>query len=152
DMWSSRRPPWTVGNPYEGKTSGLFKSSDGGKTWRQLTQGLPGAAETLGRIGLAISPTDPNRMYGLVDAAKNGGLYRSDDAGESWQRINWQGRIWGRGSDFAGIVVHPKDKDTIFVANTSTYRSTDAGKTFTAIKGAPGGDDYQTIWLNLNYP
>lgn len=152
DMWSSRRPPWTVGNPFEGKTSGLFKSSDGGKTWHQLTKGLPGAEETLGRIGLAISHTDPSRMYALVDAAKNGGLYRSDDAGDSWTRINWQGRIWGRGSDFAGITVHPKDKDTIFVTNTSTYKSTDAGKTFTAIKGAPGGDDYQTIWINPDNP
>ncbi|HUS19010.1 MAG TPA: hypothetical protein VMZ25_05135 [Terriglobales bacterium] len=152
DMWSSRRPPWTVGNPFEGKTSGLYKSADGGKTWRQLSKGLPGEAETLGRIGLGIAPSDGNRIYALVDAAKNGGLYRSDNAGESWQRSNTQGRLWGRGSDFAGVVVHPKDKDTVFVANTSTYKSTDAGKTFTAIKGAPGGDDYQTIWINPNNP
>ena len=90
-------------------------------------------------------------MYALVDA-KNGGLYRSDDAGASWQRINSEGRIWGRGSDFACVRVDPKDKDIVYIANTSAYRSMDGGKSFTAIKGAPGGDDYHTIWINPDDP
>ncbi len=92
-------------------------------------------------------------MYALIDAsAAYGGLYRSDDAGESWEKINNEHRIWGRGSDFACVQVDPKDENTIYVANTTTYRSTDGGKTFIGIKGAPGGDDYHTIWINPQNP
>jgi len=153
DMWSSRRPPWTTGNPLEGHTGGLFKSSDGGDTWHPLAKGLPTNAQGLGRIGFGISPSNPNRMYALVDAAPEvGGLYRSDDAGESWQRVNHEERIWGRGSDFAWVRVAPDNPDTIYICNTSTYRSSDAGTSFTAIKGAPGGDDYHTVWINPENP
>jgi photosystem II stability/assembly factor-like uncharacterized protein len=147
-MWSSRRPPWTIGLGLYGPNSGLFKSTDGGDTWRQLTKGLPGEAEGIGRIGPTVSLSDPNRMYAWVNAKNGSGIYRSDDAGESWQRVNDEERIWGRGDDFGCVRVDPKNKDVIYVANTSTYRSTDAGKNFTAIKGAPGGDDYHTIWIN----
>ena len=153
DLWSSRRPPWTTGNPLEGHTGGLFKSTDGGETWHPLTKGLPTNAQGLGRIGFGISPSSPNRIYALVDAAPEvGGLYRSDDAGESWQRVNHEARIWGRGSDFAWVRVSPENPDIIYICNTSTYRSTDAGTSFTAIKGAPGGDDYHTVWINPEDP
>ncbi|MGB9203137.1 MAG: glycoside hydrolase [Terriglobales bacterium] len=151
-MWSSRRPPWTTGSGYTGPGSGLYKSTDGGNTWRQLTKGLPGAAEGIGRIGPAVSPSDPGRMYAWVNAKKASGIYRSDDAGESWQQVNDEERVWGRGDDFGCVRVDPRNKDVIYVANTSTYRSTDAGKNFTAIKGAPGGDDYHTIWINPENP
>ncbi len=152
DMWASRRPPWTTGGSYNGPGSGLYKSTDSGTTWRQLTRGLPTWSEGLGRIGIGIAPSDPKRIYALVDSPKLGGLYRSEDAGESWERINTEQRIWGRGDDFACVHVHPKNKNIVFVANTSTYRSTNAGKDFTAIKGAPGGDDYHTIWINPENP
>jgi photosystem II stability/assembly factor-like uncharacterized protein len=152
DMWSSRRPPWTTGGGYSGPGSGLYKSTDGGTTWKELTKGLPTWADHLGRIGLGIAPNDPNRIYALVDAPKLGGLYRSDDAGETWRRINDEQRICGRGDDFAGVRVDPKNEDVVYVANTSAYRSTNAGKDFTAIKGAPGGDDYHTIWINPDNP
>ncbi len=124
-MWASRRPPWTTGGSYGAAGSGLYKSVDGGKTWRQLTKGLPFGTD-LGRIGLAIAPSDPSRMYALVQSSKAGGVYRSDDAGESWQRLNSEERVYGRGDDFACVRVHPKDRDTIFIANTSTYRSATA--------------------------
>jgi photosystem II stability/assembly factor-like uncharacterized protein len=152
DMWASRRPPWTTGGAYNGKGSGFYKSADGGNIWRQITKGLPSEAEGLGRIGLAVALSDPDRMYAMVDAKKNGGVYRSDDAGESWQLVNTEERVWGRGDDFAMVRVDPKNKDVIYAANTSTYKSTDAGKNFTAIKGAPGGDDYHTIWINPDNP
>jgi len=153
DMWSSRRPPWTTGAPLEGHTGGLFKSTDGGETWNPLTKGLPTNAQGLGRIGFGISPSNPTRMYALVDAVPEvGGLYRSDDAGESWQRVNHEDRIWGRGFDFAWVRVSPENPDIIYICNTSTYRSTDAGANFTAIKGAPGGDDYHTVWINPENP
>jgi photosystem II stability/assembly factor-like uncharacterized protein len=151
-MWASRRPPWTTGGGYTGKGRGLFKSTDGGNTWRQLTKGLPGEAEGIGRIGQTIAPGDPSRMYAWVNARKGGGIYRSDDAGESWQLVNDDDRIWGRGDDFGCVRVDPTNKDVVYVANTSTYKSTDGGKTFTAIKGAPGGDDYHTIWINPENP
>ena len=147
-MWASRRPPWTIGGGYSGPGSGLYKSTDGGNNWQQLTKGLPGAAEGISRIGPAISLSDPDRIYAWVNAKKGSGIYRSDDAGESWQLVNDEERIWGRGDDFGCVRVDPKNKDEIYVANTSTYRSIDAGKNFNAIKGAPGGDDYHTIWIN----
>ncbi len=152
-MWASRRPPWTVGNPYNGTGSGLFKSTDGGNSWNQLTNGLPTSAQGLGRIGFTVAPGNHNRMYALVDAKPDaGGLFRSDDAGASWTRVNHEERIWGRGNDFAWVRADPRNADEIYICNTSTYRSVDAGKSFTTIKGAPGGDDYHAIWINPLHP
>jgi photosystem II stability/assembly factor-like uncharacterized protein len=149
-LWAARQGPWENGE-WHGPASGLFKSTDGGSTWQQLSGGLPTPAEGLGRIGIGIAPSDPNRMYALVEA-QTSALYRSDDAGTTWKRVNTETRVTGRGSDFACVRVDPKNKDILYVANTSTYRSTDAGQTFTAIKGAPGGDDYHTIWINPAHP
>ncbi len=152
DLWSSRQGPWENGS-WQGPGSGLYKSTDGGTTWRQLTKGLPSYEQGLGRIGFGISQSNPNQMSALVDASSQfGGLYRSDDAGESWRRINGDERIWGRGSDFAEVKVDPRNPDIIYVANIVTWRSTDAGQTFAGIKGAPGGDDYHTIWINPDNP
>src|SRR4051812_46944195 len=146
-LWAARQGPWENG-AWQGPGSGLFKSTDGGTTWKPLTKGLPTTAEGLGRIGLDVSRTDPKRLYAVVDAPRAGGVYRSDDAGESWRRVNTEPRLWGRGSDFAEVKIDPKNPDAIYVANTSLYKSTDAGKTFTCTKGAPGGDDYHTLWIN----
>ena len=151
DLWAARQGPWENGE-WEGKTSGMFKSTDGGDTWRQLTKGLPTAEQGLGRIGFGIAASDPARIYATVDAQKEGGIYRSDDAGESWHRMTTDGRVWGRGSDFAEIKVDPKNRDIVYVANTASYKSTDGAKTFVAFKGAPGGDDYHTIWINPENP
>jgi photosystem II stability/assembly factor-like uncharacterized protein len=151
-LWAARQGPWENGS-WQGPGSGLFKSTDGGTTWRQLTKGLPTFEQGLGRIGLAVAPSDPKRLYANVDASPQfGGVYRSDDAGESWQRVNDEVRVWGRGSDFAEVKVDPRDPDIVYSANTSTYRSTDGGHTYHAWKGAPGGDDYHTIWINPDDP
>src|ERR1019366_1103985 len=184
-LWQTRSGPWENGT-FSGPNSGLFKSTDGGDNWSQLTGGLPTAAQGLGRIGIGIAPSDGNRMYALVETNGGGGrggpggggaaggagaagrgaggadpaeasaggpgLYRSDDAGATWKKVNSENRIYGRGSDFACVRVDPKNKDVIYVANTTTYRSTDAGDSFTAIKGAPGGDDYHTVWINPKNP
>ncbi|MBV9437561.1 MAG: glycoside hydrolase [Acidobacteria bacterium] len=153
DMWASRRPPWTVGNSYDAPGSGLYKTTDGGDHWQQLTGGLPDwEHDKLGRIGFAIAPSNPKLIYAMVDSPTKGGVYRSDDAGESWTRVNNEERVWGRGSDFAWVRVSPNDENTIYVANTSTYKSTDGGRTFIAWKGAPGGDDYHSIWINPKNP
>ena len=146
-LWSARQGPWEYNNAYAGATSGLFKSADGGATWQPLTGGLPSAADGLSRIGIGIAPTDPKRIYAWV-TARTSGLYRSDDAGATWTVMNTEPRVWGRGEDFANVRVDPSNSNVVYAANTSTYRSSDGGHTFTAIKGAPGGDDYHTIWIN----
>ena len=146
-LWAARQGPWEYNNAYIGATSGLFKSTDGGATWQPLTRGLPTAADGLSRIGIGLAPNDPKRIYAWV-TARTSGLYRSDDAGASWTQMNTEPRVWGRGDDFANVRVDPTNPDIVYAANTSTYRSTDGGRTFKAIKGAPGGDDYHTIWIN----
>jgi len=144
-LWQTRRPPWEVYPPSYGTGSGLYKSTDGGDTWQQLAgHGLP--SDGLGRMGIAIAPAMPDRIYLLVDA-KEGGVYRSDDAGANWQRTDSEHRIWGRGWYFGGITLDPKNPAVVYVCNTSTYRSTDGGKSFDAIRGAPGGDDYHSLWI-----
>jgi photosystem II stability/assembly factor-like uncharacterized protein len=151
DMWEHREGPWENGN-FSGTNSGLYKSTDGGDTWRRLTPGLPAAGQGLGRIGVGMAPSDPKRMYATVDARENGGIYRSDDAGESWALVSKDRRLWGRGSDFAEVRVHPQNPDIVFIGNIASYRSDDGGKTWTSIKGAPGGDDYHRIWINPLQP
>jgi photosystem II stability/assembly factor-like uncharacterized protein len=151
DLWAARQGPWENG-AWQGPESGLYKSADGGTTWTKLTKGLPTVEQGLGRIGFCIAPSNSNRMYATVDAPQLGGLYRSDDAGESWTRMSEDGRLWGRGSDFAEVKVDPKNADIVYSANVVTWKSTDGGKTWKAFRGAPGGDDYHRIWINPNDP
>ncbi len=140
-MWEARQAPWENG-VFDGPGSGIFKSADGGDTWRPLTDGLPTFDDDgLGRIGIAIAPSDPSRMFATVDARQNRGLYRSDDAGESWSLINEDPRVTQRGSDFAEVKVHPTNPDIVFTGSIVVWKSTDGGRTFTTPRGAPGGDD-----------
>jgi photosystem II stability/assembly factor-like uncharacterized protein len=149
-LLQTRRPPWSIYPPSKGPGTGLYRSKDGGEHWEQLTgHGLP--AEELGRMGIAFAPSNPKRIYLIADA-KEGGMYRSDDGGENWERVSKDARIWGRGWYFCEVSVDSKDPDTVYVPNTSTYRSRDGGKTWTAIKGAPGGDDYHQLWIDPDNP
>ncbi len=148
-LWQTRRPPWSVYPPSNGPGSGLYKSTDGGTTWTALTgHGFPAKP---GRIGLAVAPSRPDRVYAMVDAT-DGGLYRSDDGGASWTRTSDDRRIWGRGWYFGGVAVEPRDPDTVYALNTAMYRSRDGGRTFVPTKGAPGGDDYHEIWIDPEHP
>jgi photosystem II stability/assembly factor-like uncharacterized protein len=151
-LWEARQAPWENG-AFSGPGSGLFKSTDGGTTWRPLTTGLPTfERDGLGRIGIAIAPSDPKRLYLTADLRNDAALYRSDDGGESWRRATTDGRVVGRASDFAEVKVHPKNPDVVFTASVVTWKSTDGGATFTALRGAPGGDDYHRIWINPEEP
>jgi len=111
-LWAARVAPWEVrsGASIYIAGSGLYKSTDGGDTWKPLNKGLPGANEELGRIGIAIAPSDAKRIYVSAEATKVGGVYRSDDAGESWKQVNADRRVGGRGPELLGFHRH-SDRD-----------------------------------------
>jgi photosystem II stability/assembly factor-like uncharacterized protein len=149
-LWASRNGPWNLVQVYElYDRGGLFKSTDGGSTWTKLMHGLPPLS---GRIGISVSPTDSQRLYATVEKTAGCGIYRSDDAGATWLQVDDEERVCGRTEDFAGITADPRDRDVVYAADTTTYRSSDGGKTWTGIKGAPGGDDYHTVWIDPGDP
>ncbi len=150
-LWEARQGPWENA-AWSGPNSGLFKSTDGGNTWTQLAGGLPTTADGLGRIGIGISPSDPKRIYVTATAGEKSGIYMSADAGATWTRTTTDQRYFGRGDDFAAITVHPTDPNTIFSSNVVAWKSTDAGRSWKSLRGAPGGDDYQRLWINPLHP
>lgn len=147
-LWQTRRPPWSVYPPSYGPGSGLYHSTDGGMTWVPV-RGLPTLG--LGKIGLAVAPSDPRHVYAIVDA-KAGGLYRSDDRGVTWRLFDADKRLWVRGWYFDHVTVDPRDAQSVYVSNTSVYHSADGGALFTAIKGSPDGDDFHQLWIDPTEP
>ncbi len=148
-LWQTRRPPWNVYPPSNGPGGGLYKSTDNGRSWTQIAgHGLPPAP---GRIGLAVAPSRPDRVFALVDA-KEGGLYRSDDAGVNWTKIGADPRIWERGWYFSGVTVNPKNANEIYVCDTILLRSGDGGRHFMPLKGDPTGDDFHALWIDPTNP
>ncbi|HKW67325.1 MAG TPA: hypothetical protein VJP04_08565 [Terriglobales bacterium] len=154
-MWEAREGPWEDNNEFNGTAGGLFKSSDGGTTWQQLTNGLP---KNLVQVNVAIAPSQPSRLYATVATTEPGdyesaaglGFYRSDDAGQTWHEITKDARPAMRigGGDLPIPRVDPKNADVVYSASIVTVRSTDGGKTWTSLRGAPGGDDYQNLWIS----
>jgi photosystem II stability/assembly factor-like uncharacterized protein len=151
-LWQSQHGPWENA-VFTGPGSGLHKSTDGGATWRAIGRGLPTyATDGLGRIGITVAPSESRRLFATVEARRGAGLYRSDDAGESWTLVNSDSRIVARPGDAAEVRVHPTNPDIVFVPTIVTWKSTDGGRTFTGIRGAPGGDDYQRLWIDPSRP
>ncbi len=167
-LWGTRRPPWSVYAPSNLPGGGLYKSTDGGDTWTKLGGGLP-SDNFVGKIGMAVSPSNPNRLWAVVDdlgaaiakpprgaggipaappPSTGGGVYTSDDAGATWKLVNNEQRLWGRGWYFESVAVDPVNPDRAYVINTGTYETTDGGKTFVPVKGSPGGDDDHQMWIN----
>jgi photosystem II stability/assembly factor-like uncharacterized protein len=176
-LWNTRRPPWYTYQPSNGPGGGIFKSTDGGNTWNQLTNGLPAAC--IGRSGVAVAPSNPRRLYAVVDdflpegapatatcpsvppgrgaaagaatatsATPQGGFYRSDDAGATWTKLSSDNELWGRGWYFEKLAVDPKNADIVYVPNVAVARSKDGGRTWVALRGSPGGDDYHQAWVS----
>ena len=158
-LWEGRLGPWEDKNSYDGTNGGLFKSTDGGTTWRALTNGLP---TTLAQVNIAIAPSAHNTVFAIVGTTEPGdyasaaglGLYRSDDAGEHWARVTQDPRPALRigGGDLPIIRVDPKNPNVIYSASLVTTKSSDGGKSWISLRGAPGGDDYQNLWINPNDP
>ena len=139
-MWNHRRYPWKVHSG--GESSGVYKSVDGGDTWFELYDGLP---EVMGKIGVAVSPVNPERVWVLAEADE-GGLFRSDDGGESWSRINEERVLRARAWYYTHLFADPVDEETVYVLNAPMLKSVDGGATFKPIP-TPHGDNHG-LWIN----
>jgi photosystem II stability/assembly factor-like uncharacterized protein len=158
-LWQARLGPWEDKNEFNGSGGGLFKSSDGGNTWKRIIAGLPA---NLAQINIDVAASAPQRLYASVATTDPGdyssaaglGVFRSDDGGESWTRITTDPRPALRigGGDLAVVRVDPTNPDVLYSASIVTMKSTDGGKTWKPLRGAPGGDDYQNLWINPNDP
>jgi photosystem II stability/assembly factor-like uncharacterized protein len=149
--WNARHWPWlSYFMPSMGPTSRIYESRDNGKTWTRVHgNGLPEGA--IGRSGLAVGHTTAGtRVYASVTAKPGGGLYRSDDGGKNWTRVNEARSVVN--SYFSRMTLDPNDADTIYLTGQSIKKSTDGGKTFTVLRGSPGGDDYHDLWINPKHP
>lgn len=135
-MWERRRWPWDVMT--RGAGSGMYKSTDGGKTWKKVTRGLPGG--DLGRIGVDVNHSDPKHLVAVVDAVQ-GGVYQSDDAGESWRRT---ANLNPRPFYFSEIKQDPSDRNRVYVLGVSLHISTDGGRTF-----REGNDNVHSDWHSM---
>ncbi len=149
-LWESREGPWENG-VFNGDGGGIFKSTDGGKTWRQLTKGLPG---NIVQANLAIAPSAPKTLFAAVRTKTIAKLYRSDDSGETWTGTTDDPRpgLGIGGGDLPVVRFDPKNPQIVYSASIVCWKSTDGGKTWEGWRGAPGGDDYQNVWINPNNP
>jgi photosystem II stability/assembly factor-like uncharacterized protein len=154
-LWQDRLGPWEDKNQFQGTGGGIFKSLDGGDTWQRLSNGLP---QNTTQANFSIAASKPDRLYAVVGTNEPGtyssaaglGVFRSDDAGESWTRITSDPRPALRigGGDLPIIRVDPSNPDVVYSTGLVTMKSADGGKTWISLRGAPGGDDYQNIWIS----
>jgi photosystem II stability/assembly factor-like uncharacterized protein len=145
-MWQVQRKPWTLIDG--GPDGGVYQSKDGGDTWKKVEGGLP--TGVLGKIGIAVSPMNSNRVWVLVEAPDDakGGLYRSEDGGVKFQRINGDRELRTRHWYYTHVFADPKDEETVYINNVSFWKSTDGGKSFSGIR-VPHGDNHD-LWINPN--
>jgi hypothetical protein len=145
-LWEARQGPWENA-AWNGTGGGIFKSTDGGKTWKQLTRGLP---DGIIQANLSVSASSSKHLFASVAANGVVNLYASDDGGDSWAIITNDPRPAGRigGGDLSVPRIDPQDPNVVYAASTVCWKSIDGGKTWNAFRGAPGGDDTQNIWIN----
>lgn len=144
-MWRFERKPWNHTSGSE--QSGLFKSTDGGATWKKLEKGLP---KLIGRIGVKVAPSNPNVVY-VACESKEGTIYRSSNGGEDWQQMTKQRDVVGRGFYYADIRVDPKDENRVYALATNMYVSIDAGRTWRTIGGRVHSD-HHSLWIDPQDP
>ena len=141
-MWEHGRTPWFIKSG--GTAGGLYKTTDGGDSWKKLGGGLP---QLIGKTGVDVSASSPNRVYAIVEAEiDQGGLWRSDDYGETWSLLNNERIIWSRAWYYIHIKADPQNADTVWVLNAPLMKSIDGGKTFET-RSAPHGDHHD-MWFN----
>ncbi|MGQ0766122.1 MAG: WD40/YVTN/BNR-like repeat-containing protein [Gemmatimonadota bacterium] len=145
-MWRAERKPWTIISG--AREGGVYKSTDGGSTWKKLASGLPG--ELFGKSNLAVTPAAPNGVWVIIEAKPGSGLYRSDDAGESWRLVSNFAPMLTRPFYYTGVTVHPRDPNTIWTYSEGYYKSTDGGRTWRS-QSTPHGDNHD-LWINPNAP
>jgi photosystem II stability/assembly factor-like uncharacterized protein len=147
-LWEAREGPWENGE-FFGTGGGIYKSTDGGQSWQQLAGGLPSG---IIQAYIAIARSNPKRLFAVVATKGKVELYRSDDAGQTWSTVTDDPRPKNRigGGDLPVPAIDPKNPDVIYITSTVTWKSLDGGKTWIGFRGAPGGDDYQNIWINPN--
>lgn len=143
-MWDHQRTPWQVRSG--GPGSGLYRSADGGLNWEKLTNGLPAA---MGKVGVCVSPANPERIYANIEA-EEGGVFRSNDSGQSWEQVNNNRSTVARAWYYIEIVADPQDEETVYVLNAPLLKSVDGGTTFTGIDN-PHSDQH-ALWINPNNP
>jgi len=145
-LWEARQGPWENA-AWNGNGGGVYKSTDNGKTWRQLSGGLP---DGIIQANLAIAPSSSKRIFASIALGSGLVIYRSDDGGDHWTKITTDARPAGRigGGDLAVLRVDPANPDVVYSASVVAWKSSDGGKTWSAFRGAPGGDDYQNVWIN----
>ena len=147
-FWHAYRTPWSMNSG--GPGGGMFKSTDGGESWREITAnaGLPRGL--WGKVGIAVSPAKSARVWALIET-EEGGVYRSDDAGATWIKLNDERKLRQRAWYYTRIFADPKDTNVVHALNVSWYRSNDGGKTFPASIQVPHGDNHD-LWIAPNDP
>ncbi|MEL6250830.1 MAG: glycosyl hydrolase [Bacteroidota bacterium] len=147
-MWEHQRLPWKVVSGGEG--SGLYKSTDGGKSWNKIHKGLP---KEMGKMAIAVSPANPEKVYALIESdsdKEKGGLFVSGNAGKSWSRISKDHRLMQRAWYYIEVFPDPQDEHTVYVLSASALRSIDGGKSWETIRGTHG--DHHDLWINPHNP
>jgi photosystem II stability/assembly factor-like uncharacterized protein len=144
--WNAHRPPWSTYAPLEGPGDALYRSTDGGATWTEISShGLP--TDHWSRTGIAVG-SDGRRVYAAIDAGAHSGLYRSDDGGDTWTRVNTDARLTSRAWYFNALAIDPNNDDVLYIPNIALYRTSDGGHSMEVVRGAPGGDDYHQLWID----
>ncbi|MHB8839053.1 MAG: glycosyl hydrolase, partial [Gemmatimonadaceae bacterium] len=147
-LWQAYRTEYTMSSG--GAGSGLFKSTDGGESWTEITRNPGMPAGLIGRIGVAVSPANSSRVYALVENAK-GGLFTSDDAGATWSLTTDNRNVRQRAFYYTHVTADPKNADAVYMLNTSAFRSTDQGKTMTSVGNGTHGD-FHDLWVDPDNP